>query len=106
MKLSWTWEPRLEKELSDLVLAKDLSIIFIAKTLANEARLKRIKRNLDFENMFFIPRINRGGGLVLLWRNYIEVDVEIFSKNHIDSIINKGKEVARRFTGFLDSSLP
>lgn len=88
-----------------MVLAKDLSIMFIAKQVANEAGLKCIKRNLDFENMFFIPRINRGGGLVLLWRNSIEVNAEIFSKNHIDSIINKGKEVARRFIGFYEKPI-
>ena len=26
---------------------------------------KKNKRDLDFVNMFFVPRINRGGGLAL-----------------------------------------
>lgn len=50
--------------------------------------------------MFVIPQINRGGGLALFRRNSIDVNVETFSKYHIDSIINKGREDAWRFTGF------
>lgn len=91
---------RTEKELGVLVQAKDPSIMFIDKTWAGEARLKDIKRKLEFDNLFVIPQINRGGGLALLWRNSIDVNVETFSKYHIDSIINKGKEDAWRFTSF------
>ena len=36
----------IEKELSDLTRAKDPFVMFIAKTWANEARLKKIKQNL------------------------------------------------------------
>ena len=50
--------------------------------------------------MFVVPHVNRGGGLTLFWKNSIDVTVETFSKNHIDSIINKGKEDAWRFIGF------
>ena len=39
--------------------------MFLAKSWADEARLKKIKQDLDFVNMFFVPRINRGGGLAL-----------------------------------------
>lgn len=42
--------------------------------------------------MFFVPRINRGDGLDLYWQNSIDVNVDNFSKNHIDAIINKGKD--------------
>ena len=50
--------------------------------------------------MFVVPRESRRGGLALFWKNSIDIIVENFSKNHIDSIINKGKEGAWRFTGF------
>ena len=89
-----------EKELGVLVRAKDPSVMFIAETWADEARLKDIKRKLEFDHLFVVPRINRGGGLALFWRNSIDVNVETSSKYHIDSIINKGREDAWRFTGF------
>ena len=36
----------------------------------------------------------------MLWKNSINLSVESFSKNHIDSIIDKGSNEAWRFTGF------
>ena len=61
---------------------------------------KKIKRDLDSVNIFFVPRINRGGGLALYWWSSIDVNVDNFSKNHIDAIINKGKDDDWRFTSF------
>ena len=39
---------RTEKELGELIRAKDPSVVFLAKTWADEARLKKIKRDFDF----------------------------------------------------------
>ena len=44
---------------------KNNSIVFIAKTWVDEARLKEIKRNLLFDGMFLVPRIHKGWGLVM-----------------------------------------
>ena len=38
----------------------------------------------------------------MYWSNSIKLDVESFSRNHIDAIINKGARDAWRFTGFYD----
>ena len=81
---------RTGKELERMVRAKDPSVVFLAETWADEARLKEVQRNLNFDNLFFVERNNRGGGLALYWNNSIKLDVECFSKNHIDTIINKG----------------
>ena len=89
-----------EKELRDLIRAKDPSVVVTAKTLADEVRLKKIKRNLCFDNMFFVPRIHRGGNLVLFWKNSIKLKVVTLSKNHIDCLIDKDSDKAWHFTGF------
>ena len=91
---------RTEKELGVFVRAKDPSVMFLAETWSDEARLKDIKQKLEFDQVFVVPKENRVGGLALFWKNSIDVTVETFSKNHIDSIINKGKVDAWRFTGF------
>ena len=52
--------------------------------------------------MFFVPRIHRGGGLMLYWKETMNLKVETSSKNHIDCIIGKGSEGAWRFIGFYD----
>lgn len=41
------------KELEVVVWAKNLSTVLLAETWADEARLKEIKRNLEFDNLFF-----------------------------------------------------
>lgn len=59
--------PCIGYELADMVRVKDLSVMFLAETWANEARLKDVKRKIQFENMFESPRTTREGELVLLW---------------------------------------
>ena len=87
-------------ELAEFVQAKDPSVVFIAKTWADEARLKEVKRKIQFENMFVVPREARGGGLVLFWRDTIAVTIEGSDKNHVDVIIHKNTDLEWRFTGF------
>ena len=89
-----------EKELGEINRAKDPSVMFIAETWADEARLKSLKHRLQFDHMFMVPRIHRGGGLVLFWRDSIKLNVKTSSKNHIDCIIGEGSDEAWRFTGF------
>ena len=44
--------------------------------------------------------MNTGGGLALFWKRDFNVDIQSFSVNHIDAIINHGVDDAWRFTGF------
>ena len=64
--------------------------MFIAETWADEARLKQIKKDIQFDCLFFVPRVNREGGLAMLGKNSINFSIKSFSKNHFDSIIDKG----------------
>ena len=50
------------KELELLIRAKDLSIVFLAETWANEARLEEVQRNINFDNLFYVERNLRGWG--------------------------------------------
>ena len=77
------------QELVELVQAKAPAVVFLAETLADEARLDYVKERINFDKKHVVPRITRGGGLVLFWRNDIEVEVVSSSLNHIDAIINK-----------------
>ena len=72
----------IEKELGDLIRVKDPSIVFIAETWTDETRLKKIKQNLQFDHMFFVPQIHRGGGLVLYWKEAMKLTIEMSSKDH------------------------
>ena len=87
-------------ELEVVIRAKDPSVLFLAETWADKAKLKEIKQKIEFDNLFIVERNNRGGGLAIFWRNSVDLQVDSCSPNHIDSIINKGKEEVWRFIGF------
>ena len=75
-----------------MVWVKDPSIVFIAKTWMNEARLVLVHDRLNFKNKFVAPNRNKAGGLVIFWKEDFDLTIESFSKNHIDSTINKAEE--------------
>ena len=78
----------------EVVQAKAPTVVFLAETLADEARLEYVKDRIRFDKMFTVKRVNRGGGLALLWKSDIGVEVESSSMNHIDVTINKNSEAA------------
>ena len=48
-----------ENQLAELVWAKDPSIVFLAETWTNEARLILIQDRLKFKHIFITPRRNK-----------------------------------------------
>ena len=88
------------QELVKVVQAKALSVVFLAETLADEARLDYVKDHIQFDKKFFVQRVNNGGGLVLYWKNNVEIDIKSSSVNHIDVTVNKNSGEPWCFTGF------
>ena len=80
--------------------AKDPSIVFLAETWTDKVRLEQVQRRIQFKNLFVVPRCNKARGLAILWKEGFPLEVVKYSKNYIDSVINKSKENAWRFTGF------
>ena len=76
----------------ELVRAKDPSVMFLAETLTNDARLEVIQNSINFDHKWVVPRVGRSGGLVLYWRSSINFSIESLDKYYIDAVINKGHE--------------
>ena len=47
----------------DLVWAKDPSVVFLAETLTNEARLEFIQNSINFYHRFVVRKV----GVVVVW---------------------------------------
>ena len=92
--------PRTVRELGDYIQAKDPSVVFLAETWTDNDRLDQVLRNFDFVNKWSIPSGNRGGGLVLLWKEDIRITVEDSSKYYIDVLIEKNTPQEWRFISF------
>ena len=93
-----------EQELGDLIRAKDPTVVFLAETWLDKARLEDIKVRLNFGGMIEVCRDTRGGGIAIFWKKDVDFLLGTFSPNHIDGILNKGKEDEWRFTGFYGES--
>ena len=74
--------------------------MFIAETWLDEARLIGIQDSLKFGHYHGVPKITHGGGLALFWKKDFDLQFISSSKNHIDALINRGKDNGWRFTGF------
>ena len=94
--------PQTEDELVALVTTKDPKIVFLMETKAKKYILERVGRRIQFTNLFVVPRVNTGGGLALFWKSDLDVDVQTFSTNHINAIVNQRVDDAWRFTGFYE----
>ena len=46
--------PRTVKELGEYIRAKDHTVVFLAETWANNARLDQVLRNFDFRNKWSV----------------------------------------------------
>ena len=67
--------PRTENELVSLIQAKDLSVVFIVETWADDTSLDRVLRKIELDQKWVVLRSGKGGGLVLFWKNSINLKV-------------------------------
>ena len=92
--------PQTEQELGNLIRAHSPLIVFVAETWLKKARLIYLRDKLKFEGMIEFSREGRGGGVVIFWKKEVDFSIDTYSPNHIDVIINKGKEGEWKFIGF------
>nr|XP_023875072.1 uncharacterized protein LOC111987579 [Quercus suber] len=88
------------KELVEIVQAKDPAVVFLAETLTDDARLEFIQSSIGFDHRWVVPRVGRSGGLVMYWKDSINVKVEGSDRYYIDAVIDKNSENEWRITGF------
>ena len=93
-----------KNQLAEMVRVKDPSVVFIAETWTDEDRLKNIQKRLEFKYKFLVPRKNKAGGWYFFWKEEFKLEVQTFSKNHIDTTINKNSEDEWRFTDFYEEA--
>jgi hypothetical protein len=58
----------------------------------DEDRLEVLRCRFNFSNKFVVKRINKGGGLVLFWRQDFNLSICSYSPSHIDTIVDKDSD--------------
>ena len=77
------------RKLIEIIRAKDLAVVFLAETLIDDARLECIQRSIGFDHRWVVPRVGKGGGLVLYWKASINLTVEDSDRYYIDAMIGR-----------------
>ena len=80
-------------KLAELVRIKDPSVMLLAKTWADEVRLKMVMRKIQCENMFVYPRTSRGSGSMFFWGSNIDVTMEVLGTNYIEALFQEDDRV-------------
>ena len=51
--------------------------------------MEKIMEKINFVNGLIVPRKGRGGGLAMLWKREVTLEIMGYSRNHIDAIISE-----------------
>ena len=90
--LSWNCRglgnPRIVRELMDLVSIKQPKMIFLMEIKVERSHVERVKEKIKFEGLFTVDSVRGSGGLALLWKEKDWISLINFSKNHIDVKVN------------------
>lgn len=91
-------DPKITK-LAHLVREKEPDLVFLSETKSNSTRMENIPRRLNFGGCFVVECVKTAGGLCLLWKEGIEVNIQSYTQHHIDAMVDDW-----RFTSFYGCS--
>ena len=94
--LSWNYRG-LENQsvvdvLSHLVREKAPKVLFLMETKQLVEEMRRIQADLPYRCMLIVPSEQRRGGLALLWKEDVDLHIQIYSPNHIDALTLNGSD--------------
>ena len=92
--------PRSIQALRGLVQQWDLDFVFLSETKLKKNSMDKKKGSVGFINGLVVPSHGRSGGLALLWRKDISVNVQSYSDRHIDAIVTESSGFKWQITGF------
>lgn len=62
-----------------MVKDKKPSLVFLIEIKLNSSRLAYLKNKLGFEGCFVVDSMGRSEGLMLLWKNEMEIEIINYS---------------------------
>lgn len=102
--LSWNCQgvgaPWKFQFLQDTVRQERPNVVFLCETLSSKERMEWVRSRLKFHGMIVVEAEGRSGGLGLIWREDVDVNLLSLSINHIDVEIHITGNQPWRLTGF------
>jgi len=76
-------------------------LVFLMETKIMQNKSSFLKVKLGFDSVFTVDCKGRSGGLILLWKKEIEVEIQNYSRRHINAVIQCSNEDPKwKFTRF------
>jgi hypothetical protein len=83
------------------VQSKETQLNFLMETKVRQKKMEKIRSKLGFRNCFTVDCIGRSEGLALLWREDLELEIQNYSRRHINVIVTPRRGGERwKMTGF------
>ena len=93
--------PQSIRALHDMVRHWDPRIVFLLEAKLRKRRMERVRDRLGFTNGLVVPSRGHSGGLALLWKREVNLNIKSFSNFHIDATITEvNTSLEWRITGF------
>jgi exonuclease III len=94
--LSWNCRglgnPRAIRDLHQMVKEKGPSMVFLMETKICNKDMDFLRIKLKFDYIFVVNSVGRSGGLIILWKDDIKIDIQNYSRRHINAIISRGRD--------------
>ena len=86
--------------LSHLVREKAANVLFLMETKQTVDEMRKTQADLKYDSMLAVPCVHRAGGLAMLWKKEVSLDIQTYSLNHTDACIMTDLNSPWRLTGF------
>jgi hypothetical protein len=71
------------------------------ETKCRNAKMERVRVRIGFEGLFVVEPIGKSGGLAMLWRDSNTLEIQNYSRWHINAIMKEtAEEGPWKLTGF------
>ena len=95
--IAWNYRglgnPRAIRALCELVRKEVPHVMFLSETKLHESKLDTIRRKCSMTGCFGVNVEGMSGGLVIMWKDEINLKILNFSRNHIDMRVDMEEEI-------------
>jgi len=78
---------RIVQSLRHLVKTKRPNLVFLMETKIMQGKADAIRIKLGFDHCFVVDCHGKSGGVMVLWKNSSLVEIQNFSRRHINAVI-------------------
>lgn len=107
LELSGAWEPQTIRKLKCLINVKLPTIMLLMKTKCSISKIKTISSKLGFLNYFTIDIVGQKGGLAMMWKDDVNLEILNYSRRHINTKVKEADSgLEWGWTGFYGEPRP